>query len=251
MICRSAFESISEELFENAQFDVENLTKEIKGYQDDLNADNQKLGRLKARMKILEEHEVEAEKVKAEVEPIAKKISQLTTLIEAFGMDGIPFAIVRVIVPEMRDQANKILWEMTGGNMSLDIKDSRVQKSNNATVNAIEVYVTDAVRGTMPYASRSGGQRVKAALAVAIALAMIKAQRAGIRLGMIFIDEPPFMDDEGKKAYCDTLELMANKFPDMKILAISHEGQMKARFPQQIDVTDDIENGSKAVLSVA
>jgi exonuclease SbcC len=126
-----------------------------------------------------------------------------------------------------------------------------VQKSSKQIVNALEVFVTDSVRGTLPYISRSGGQRVKAAIAFVIALADLKARRAGIKLGMLFIDEPPYLDDEGKKGYCDALELLAGKYAEMKVIAISHENAFKARFPQIIDVSDEGESGSKARLLVS
>lgn len=82
----------------------------------------------------------------------------------------------------------------------------------------------------MPYLSRSGGQKVKAALSVAFALADLKANRAGIQLGMMFIDEPPFLDEEGTQAYADALEVMHEQYNNMKVVAISHDPTMKARF---------------------
>ena len=51
--------------------------------------------------------------------------------------------------------------------------------------------------------SRSGGERVKAALSVILALAELKCSTAGVQLGFLFIDEPPFLDDKGVQAYCD------------------------------------------------
>lgn len=129
--------------------------------------------------------------------------------------------------------------------MSLEMRTERIQKSNKKEVNALEIWITDYMRGSLPYQSRSGGQKVKAALSVAFALADLKARRAGIQLGMLSVDEPPFLDAEGVEAYCDALEVISRRYPNMKVIAISHDPRMKARFPQQIEVTDQGEAGSK------
>lgn len=70
-----------------------------------------------------------------------------------------------------------------------------------------------------------------------------KARRAGVQLGMLFIDEPPFLDADGTEAYADALVSMARRNPRMRILAISHDPTMKARFSQNIIVSAG-ENGS-------
>ncbi len=40
---------------------------------------------------------------------------------------------------------------------------------------------------------------MRAALAQAFAMAMIKASRVGLQLGFLFIDEPPGLDEEALK----------------------------------------------------
>ena len=69
----------------------------------------------------------------------------------------------------------------------------------------LDVLINEYGKTTLPYASKSGGEKVKASLAVILALSEIKATAAGIQLGMLFIDEPPFLDDEGAQAYVDAL----------------------------------------------
>lgn len=179
----------------------------------------------------------------------AKSASVLTLLSQAFSIDGVPFQIVRSVVSELSAKSNEILSQMTGGKMSIEFKMDKVLK-NKKEVNALEIWINDYQRGTMPYLSRSGGQKVKAALSVAFALADLKANRAGIQLGMMFIDEPPFLDSEGVQAYADALELMHEQYGSMKVIAISHDPTMKARFPQSIDVVDAGEEGSKITFNI-
>ena len=65
-------------------------------------------------------------------------------------------------------------------------------------------------------------------------------------MGMLFIDEAPFLDQDGTEAYVDALEAIRNRYPDTKIMAITHDENFKARFSQSVTVikTDD---GSKVV----
>jgi exonuclease SbcD len=183
-----------------------------------------------------------------EIKEFANTASILTLLVKAFSIDGIPFQIVRSVVSELSAQSNEILSQMTGGKMAIEMKTEKVLKNKNE-INALEIWISDYQRGTMPYLSRSGGQKVKAALSVAFALADLKANRAGIQLGMMFIDEPPFLDSEGVQAYCDALELMHSRYPSMRVIAISHDPAMKARFPQEIEVMDAGDAGSKIIFN--
>ncbi len=68
-----------------------------------------------------------------------------------------------------------------------------------------------------------------------------------MQLGMLFVDEPPFLDEDGVQEYCIALQQIHSKYPDMRILAISHDQNMKANFPQQLYV-ETTEEGSRVVI---
>lgn len=189
--------------------------------------------RLDAMADAQRQHDAYAEEVKA----IARSLNDYMTLGQAFGIDGIQYMIIRSIVPEIQHRANDILAAMTGGRMAVDFRTEREQKSNQKIVNSLDVWITSLTGGSRPYASHSGGEKVKIALAVTLGLADVKARRAGVQLGMLFIDEPPFLDADGTEAYADALTNMAARNPGMRILAISHDPTMKARFQQNILVT--------------
>lgn len=142
--------------------------------------------------------------------------------------------IIRGVVPEIMHRSNDILASMTGGKMAVDIRTEKEQKSTKQIVNSLEVWINTIAGSNRPYLSHSGGEKVKIALAVTLGLADVKARRAGVQLGMLFIDEPPFLDSDGTEAYADALTNMAVRNPGMRILAISHDPGMKARFPQSI-----------------
>lgn len=204
-------------------------------------------GQLKAKLEDIAEAETKSSELRREAEAVGVILSDYTTLAQAFGLDGIQYMIVRGVVPEIMRRSNEILAAMTGGRMAVDIRTEREQKSTKQIVNSLEVWINTIAGGNRPYLSHSGGEKVKIALAVTLGLADVKARRAGVQLGMLFIDEPPFLDADGTEAYADALAAMASRNPNMRILAISHDPTMKARFVQNIVVTGG-EDGSTVTM---
>ena len=129
--------------------------------------------------------------------------------------------------------------------MGVEFRLERLLKSGKEKV-SLDIYIEEYGKSVLPYLSKSGGEKVKASLSVILALAEIKSSSVGIQLGMLFIDEPPFLDGDGIQAYCDALETIQNRYKNIKIMAITHDPTMKARFPQNLDVVKT-ENGSKVI----
>lgn len=176
----------------------------------------------------------------------AGRVDCYEALKQAFSQDGVPHQIIRNIIPHITDTTNNILGQMTGGTMGVEFVMERTVKGRDGDKATLDVLINEYGKTTLPYASKSGGEKVKASLAVILALSEIKATAAGIQLGMLFIDEPPFLDDEGAQAYVDALETIRDRYSDVKIMAITHDDAMKARFGQAVTVikTDD---GSKVI----
>ena len=237
------------EKYPSLQQQLSNTEMYIKTTEKVLNEHNQKVGSLKEKLEIIAGKKESLKKATEEIAVLASKASVLEVLVQAFSQDGIPHQIMRDIVPELEAAANEILSQMTGGKMRIEFRTERNLKSNKSKeIATLDVVILDVEHGELPYLSRSGGQKVRAALAVSFALAMVKASRVGLQLGMMFVDEPPFLDAEGAEAYCSALQFIHSKYPEMRIVAISHDENMKSAFPQQItvDVTDQ---GSKVKLS--
>lgn len=223
------------------------LRRIVTNYRDKANQAAHDRGVVAAKLEAIAEAEDQITELRGEIEEIAATLNDYTTLGQAFSIDGIPYMIIRGVVPEIMRQSNDILASMTGGRMAVDIRTEREQKSTKQIVNSLEVWINTITGGSRPYQSHSGGEKVKIALAVTLGLADVKARRAGVQLGMLFIDEPPFLDGDGTEAYADALVSMGSRNPNMRILAISHDPTMKARFSQNIIVTGS-EDGSTVTM---
>nr|WP_302143345.1 AAA family ATPase [uncultured Schaedlerella sp.] len=219
---------------------LEGIEGEIKILQMSVGALTQKMeqiGKLKAEIDVLQGRERDA----------AKETADYDILKAAFSQDGIPHQIIRTIVPKLTSTANTILGQMTGGKMGIDFKTEKMLKGNSKKeVVTLDIFIEEYGKSALPYLSKSGGEKVKASLSVILALAEIKSSTAGIQLGMLFIDEPPFLDADGIQAYCDALETIQRRYAGIKIMAITHDPTMKARFPQNLDVVKT-EHGSKVI----
>lgn len=246
----------------NLKIEIENVENKIKEnkidekeivlHQNELNLFQKdkedkltNLGFINQKISIYSKNKIEYEKLTKELKVLVHKKELLNKILSAFSQDGIPFIIIQDIVPELEREANAILSTMTKGEMHLSIKTSRQQR-NKKEINEINIVIVDSENRVLPYSSKSGGQKVKIALALAFALSQIKSKMIGIKIGMLFIDEPPYLDALGTQAYAEGLESISESLNYMKILAITHDESMKTRFPQSIDVIYD--NGTSRIV---
>jgi len=232
---------------EELQAQVSVAEAEIKQLQDAAQKVAMSLGGLKKQLEQAGEKLKQAEELQAQVNELAGTAAGYEELKKAFSQDGIPHNIIRSIIPIFEATATNILGQMSQGRMSVEFVTEKVLKSNSKKeVTTLDIIINDSDTGRLPYMSRSGGERVKAALSVILALSEIKSSKAGVQLGFLFIDEPPFLDAPGVQAYCDALEAIQQRYADLKVMAITHDPAMKSRFPQSVDVVKTPE-GSKVI----
>lgn len=232
---------------EELQAQVDAAEAAIRSLQEAARSADIALGGLKAQMEQAEKKLAEAAELQEQVNAHSVKAAGYEELKKAFSQDGIPHNIIRSIIPIFEATATNILGQMSQGRMSVEFVTEKVLKSNaKKEVTTLDIIINDSDTGRLPYMSRSGGERVKAALSVILALSEIKSSKAGVQLGFLFIDEPPFLDAPGVQAYCDALEAIQQRYGSLKVMAITHDPAMKSRFPQSVDVLKTAE-GSKVI----
>lgn len=231
---------------------IEEVQAVVNGLELEVNAINSVIKEKQMRIGALQQKAQQITKLKQEISILqdrqaeyAKETADYDTLKVAFSQSGVPHQIIRSIIPQLTATANTILGQMTGGKMGVEFRLERLQKNGKEKV-SLDIFIEEYGKSVLPYLSKSGGEKVKSSLSVILALAEIKSSSAGIQLGMLFIDEPPFLDGDGIQAYCDALETIQSRYRNIKIMAITHDPTMKARFPQNLDVVKT-ENGSKVI----
>lgn len=232
---------------EELQAQVDAAEAEIKAMQDAARQADFKIGGLQAKQGQVQLALKQAAEYQEQVNALGTQAAGYEELKKAFSQDGIPHNIIRSIIPMFEATATNILGQMSQGRMSVEFVTEKVLKSNSKKeVTTLDIIINDSDTGRLPYMSRSGGERVKAALSVILALSEIKSSKAGVQLGFLFIDEPPFLDSPGVQAYCDALEAIQQRYGSLKVMAITHDPAMKSRFPQSVDVVKTPE-GSKVI----
>ncbi|MCR5791356.1 MAG: metallophosphoesterase [Lachnospiraceae bacterium] len=227
------------------EMEVNTLNRQLEVLDQEIKAINMSIGSLTEKLTQAEALKKEREALQVQIMETAKETADYDTLKMAFSQDGIPHQIIRTIVPILESTANNILGQMTGGKMGVSFRTEMVQENGKEKA-ALDIFIEEYGKAPLPYLSKSGGEKVKASLSVILSLAEIKSSSAGIQLGMLFIDEPPFLDSDGIQAYCDALETIQRRYDGIKIMAITHDPTMKARFPQNLDVIKT-EQGSKVI----
>lgn len=168
----------------------------------------------------------------------AKETADYDTLKAAFSQHGVPHQIIRSVIPQLTSVSNTILGQMTGGKMGVEFRLEKTLKNTKEKA-TLDIFIEEFGRSVLPYLSKSGGEKVKSSLSVILALAEIKSSAAGIQLGFLQIDEPPFLDSDGAQAYVDALEAIQRRYPNLKVMAITHDQEFKARFPQSVTIYKD------------
>lgn len=173
-------------------------------------------------------------KLQAEHDDLAKDVETYRTLREAYRPAGIPAMILAGVVEELNDDANDVLADL-GGQFGVNVTTQR-EKANGGVDEKVMIYVTTP-EGEVDYASLSGSERFRCALALRIALARCIARRTGTPIETIIMDEGwGALDEEYRKAVQDVLAELSN---DFSVYTVSHIDEIKASFPTVIEVTKD------------
>ena len=231
---------------ENPETKLNAINSELRRISEILDDMNVGLGKAEQTIRDIEKLKDEIAEVKGQISSTSLTVTRYEVLKVAFGQDGVPHQIIRNVIPYITQTANNILGSMTGGKMGVEFVLDKITKGKDGEKATLDVLIEEYGKTRLPYASKSGGEKVKASLAVILALAEVKTGSSGVQLGMLSIDEPPFLDSEGTEAYVDALEAIRDRYPNVKVMAISHDENFKARFSQSVTVIKTDE-GSKVI----
>ncbi len=152
----------------------------------------------------------------------------------AFGKKGIQALIIESALPELEEEANRLLSRLTDNRMQLKIESQRDTKKGD-TVETLDIKISDEL-GTRNYELFSGGEAFRINFALRIALSRLLAHRAGAPLPTLFIDEGfGTQDAAGREKLIESINAIQNDFE--RILVITHIDELKEMFPARIEVT--------------
>jgi len=167
-------------------------------------------------------------------EELAAEQSIYEELRTAFGIKGVPAMVIEAVVPEIEEEANRLLARMTGGRMHVRFDTQRETQAGEVR-ETLEIKIADEL-GTRPYENYSGGEQFRVNFAIRIALSKLLARRAGAQLQTLVIDEGfGTQDPQGRERLVEAINAIQDDFA--RVLVITHLEELKDAFPVRIEVT--------------
>ena len=163
----------------------------------------------------------------------------------AFGKNGVQAMLIEGAIPDIEQEANRLLARMSQGQMHVRFETQRDTKKGD-TIETLDIHITDRI-GTRSYETYSGGERYRIDFAIRIALSKLLAHRAGAQLQTLVIDEGfGTQDSQGRQGLIDAINAVQDDFAC--ILAITHIEELKDAFNVRIEVNKTDEGSEIIVL---
>ncbi len=202
---------------------------------------------LERRVRRLEELRSEKEGMEKELASVQEEGRIYQELADAFGKNGVQALIIEKAIPELEEEANRLLGHMTSGRMNVRFETQKYTLEGKVK-ETLEIKIADE-KGTRDYRLYSGGESFRVDLAIRIALARLLARRAGAPLSVLFVDEGfGTQDSEGLEKVVEAINSIRDEFKF--ILVITHLEELKERFPVRIEVTKTPSGSTAEVVRV-
>jgi len=203
------------------------------------------VGHVKARIQRCAELEIKKKEKADQMAQASKEENIYRELARAFGKGGIQALLIERALPEIEDEANRLLGRMTDNRMHVKFETQR-ETRKGSTIETLDINIADEL-GTRNYEMFSGGEAFRIDFAIRIALSRLLARRAGAPLPTLIIDEGfGTQDSTGIEKLKEAINSIQEDFD--KILVITHLEELKDAFPTRIDVIKTAE-GSTISLS--
>jgi DNA repair protein SbcC/Rad50 len=176
----------------------------------------------------LKEYEQEHSKQESKIKELTNFIFDYQAIATAVSKDGIQALIIEDALPEIEQEANDLLGQLTDNQAHIIIESLRDLKKGG-TKETLDIKISDAA-GIRSYELFSGGEAFRIDFALRLAISKLLARRAGTSLQTLIIDEGfGSQDEEGLSNIMDALYKIQSSF--CKIIIVSHLPAMKDQFP--------------------
>jgi exonuclease SbcC len=238
-------ESVEE--FEKLESRRTTLSERLAKLREDRATAESSMKYLKAELEQITNAKKELARIRLEVSTQTELIPIYEILEEAFNKDGIPTAILRDLVPEVEEEASRILRDLWNGRMNVNFRFGR--QTGRGTVTDELVVEAEDTTGLHPVTRFSGGERMRINLALRLGISEIIANRSGYKgkIETLIIDEGfGALDEEGRQATIEILRQLRQRF--RKIIIISNIEDVKDAFDSKLVISKT--TGSQSIVEV-
>jgi DNA repair protein SbcC/Rad50 len=229
------------EIVQAAEGDRASLLKEAdsrRRHREEISARLRELdvrsGQLKARQEQFGRDRLALEQAKSGLQESERERGLYRHLRTVFGKNGIPSLIIEETLPEIERRANTLLDRLTDGRLHVRLETLK-DKKTGGTRETLDIIITDEHGAARPYETYSGGEAFRINFALRIALSQLLAERKGVRIRTLGIDEGfGTQDEQGIESMIEAIQTIKDDFD--KILVITHLDRLKEAFPVRIEV---------------
>jgi exonuclease SbcC len=201
------------------------------------------VGTVKARIQHCADLEIRKKEKESQLAQVSREETIYRELARAFGKNGVQALLIDAALPELAEEANKILSRLTDNRMHVKFETQRETKKGT-TQETLDITIDEL--GTRKYEMFSGGEAFRIDFAIRIALSRLLAKRAGAPLPTLIIDEGfGTQDNTGLEKLQEAIKSIQDDFE--KILVVTHMDELKDAFPTRIDVTKTAEGSTITV----
>ncbi|MEL6610938.1 MAG: SMC family ATPase [Bacteroidota bacterium] len=231
----------------------EALTARVATVDADLGETTGRCGALRARLERCASDRAALKETRAKHREVKRQRTIYTKLRTAFGKNGIPSLIIEETLPEVEARANELLDRLTagrGGGRTQVLLETLKDKKAGGTKETLDINITDEHGVARAYETYSGGEAFRVNFALRLALAQLLAERSGVRIRTLVVDEGfGTQDKQGLHSLVEAINAVRDDFD--KILVITHLDELKEAFPVRIEVEKHPVEGSRfTVLGV-
>ena len=234
------------------EIDLQTLDATLQQQRHDLDAHLAQIGRLQQQHQHLTALRTQRETGAQTLQTLRHQSRVYHELAQAFGKNGIQALMIENVLPQLEAEANQILGRLSNHQLHVQFVTQRNRRKgsarkNQSLIDTLDILIGDA-QGTRPYETYSGGEAFRINFAIRLALARLLAQRSGMALQMLIVDEGfGTQDDVGCDRLIAAIQAIADDFTC--ILAVTHIPRLKEAFQTRIEVHKTAE-GSKLSLVV-
>ena len=206
----------------------------LEGLGRNLRERRDRLAGLRERLQNIRALQERAKVQRVQLNRATREKGSYDELARAFGKGGVQALIIETVLPEIEDEANRLLSRMTDNRMHVKIETQR-EKRTGGSIETLDINIADEL-GARPYEMFSGGEAFRINFALRVAISRLLTRRAGAPLRILFIDEGfGTQDGAGREKLLDTIYSIQEDFD--RIIVITHIDELKEAFPVRIQVT--------------
>lgn len=227
---------------------IQQIQQQIQQQREQLDQHLAQAGRLQQQRQHLAQLRDQQQELTTQLQSIRHQQRVYQELSQAFGKNGIQALMIENVLPQLEAETNQILGRLSANQLHVQFVTQRASRKSTATklIDTLDILISD-LQGTRPYETYSGGEAFRVNFAIRLALARLLAQRSGMALQMLIIDEGfGTQDDAGCDRLIGAINAIAADFSC--ILTVTHIPHLKEAFQTRIEVCKT-EQGSQLYLS--